>query len=346
MAIIGMDIGKRNSQICIADDEGKVLLERRVKTERLAIQAFFFEKYVGTRILLEAGTSTEWIATELEALGLVVIVADPSSIPLAALGTRNTKTDRRDARGLVEALQGLPPGVPPPRADRDDVTLIHARGAQVGIRTQLINSIKAFLEQDGYRPASCSSSKFVDAVDELELPDGYLARRGLDSLLATLTAVEAAIQATSTRIAQRTDEKPAATRLMQIPGVGPITALMFTAVIGDPTRFKSAKQLRAYLGLAPREYSSGEKRAVGRISKAGDKTLRSLLVQVAHLLRRSKSELVAPLAVWSREVERRRGKGRAVVALARRFAGILWALWRDEAEFDANRFAQQPAAEA
>ena len=126
-------------------------------------------------------------------------------------------------------------------------------------------------------------------------------------------------------------------RLATAPGVGPVTASAFVATIDDITRFRSAHDLEAYLGVVPRERSSGEKRQLGRITKAGNGRLRWLLVEAGWQILRSKSAETAALRAWTRAIAQRRSKRIAVVALARRLAGILYAMWRDGVPYDAQR---------
>jgi transposase len=121
---------------------------------------------------------------------------------------------------------------------------------------------------------------------------------------------------------------------MSVPGVGPVTAVAFVSAIDKPSRFRTAKQVRAYLGLVPREHSSGERSSRGRITKQGAIRMRYLLVQCAWSVLRSRPTPKAEhLLRWTTTLSARRGKYVAVVALARRLAGILFALWRDGTSF-------------
>jgi transposase len=122
---------------------------------------------------------------------------------------------------------------------------------------------------------------------------------------------------------------------MSVPGVGPVTAVAFVSTLDTVTRFKSAKQVRAYVGLVPREQSSGEKCSRGRITKQGGARMRRLLVQAAWVLRSRPTAEAEPLRRWTAGIASRRGKYIAVVALARRLAGILFAVWRDGTTFRA-----------
>jgi len=124
-----------------------------------------------------------------------------------------------------------------------------------------------------------------------------------------------------------------------------VTSITFVAILGEASRFSSAKQVRAYLGLVPKEDSSGERQHRGHITKAGNSRVRSLLVEVAWSILSSKKEAVQGLRQWALRIAERRGKRVAVVALARKLAGLLYALWRDGTEFDPARL-RQPVAEA
>jgi len=133
----------------------------------------------------------------------------------------------------------------------------------------------------------------------------------------------------------RGKENAAVTRLRSMPSIGPVTALAFVAALDDVTRFQSAHQVQAYLGLVPSEYSSGDRRLRGRITKRGDAWMRWLLVETAWRILRSPNPDLAGLRVWAQQIAERRGKRIATVALARRVASILYAMWRDDADFAA-----------
>jgi len=122
---------------------------------------------------------------------------------------------------------------------------------------------------------------------------------------------------------------PVVERLRTAPGIGPVTAVAFVATLDAVTRFVSAHHVAAYLGLTPREYSSGEQQHRGRISKTGSPRMRALLVEAAWRILRSNQAAAAPLRAWAERIAGRRGRSVAAVALARRLAGILYAMWRD-----------------
>ena len=156
--------------------------------------------------------------------------------------------------------------------------------------------------------------------------------------------LNAQIAVADARISACAKDDPIATRLRSAPGVGPVTASAFVATIDAITRFRTAHELEAYLGVIPSERSSGEKRQLGHITKAGNGRMRWLLVEAAWQILRSKSAETAALRAWTRQIAQRRGKRIAVVALARRLAGILYARWRDEVAYDAHRIRPLPPA--
>jgi transposase len=221
------------------------------------------------------------------------------------------------------------------------------RDALVRTRTRYIAIAKSFVRRDGLRVAGSESERVAERIAALELSPTLAAE--LAPLFALLAPLNAEIAAADARIAQLTAADPVVARLTTAPGIGPITASALVATIDDITRFRSAHEFEAYLGVVPGERSSGEKRRVGRITKAGNARVRWLLVEAAWRIVRSRREETAALRAWASGIAARRGKRVAVVALARRLAGILYAMWRDGVPYDgrkvrAPRLRAAPAA--
>ena len=294
-------------------------------------------------MLLEASTESEWVARHLEALGHTVIVADPNYAPMYATRARRVKTDRRDARTLAEACRL---GAYRPAHRLSDARR-HVR-AELAVRDALVRTrtrYKALVRRDGLRVAGSESERVAERIAALEL-SATLAGE-LAPLFALLAPLNAEIAAADCRIAALTAADPIVTLLTTAPGIGPITASALVATIDDITRFRSAHEFEAYLGVVPGERSSGEKRRVGRITKAGNARTRWLLVEAAWRIVRSRSEETATLRAWASGIATRRGKRVAVVALARRLAGILYAMWRDGARYNGGKVrAPRPRAAA
>jgi transposase len=335
MDTIGLDLHKRESQLCIGHDDGTVE-ERRIVTSRER-----FTAVVGgrprARILLEASTESEWVARHLEQLGHEVIVADPNFAAMYATRSRRTKTDRRDARTLMEAcrLGAYRPAYRLSDARRHVRAELAVREALVRTRTRYIALAKALVRRDGLRVAGSESHLVGARIAALELSDAL--RQELAPLFALLAPLTAQIGQADDRIAALTAADPVVALLTTAPTIGPITAAAIVATIDDVTRFRSAHQFEAFLGVVPSERSSGEQRRVGRITKAGNGRARYLLVEAGWRILRSKGDDTAALRAWALGIAARRGKRIAVVALARRLAGILYAMWRDQRPYDATR---------
>ena len=344
MEHIGFDLGKVNSQLCIITATGE-LIERRISTNRESLT-----KLLGSRapahILIEAGTESEWVARHLESLGHEVIVADPNFAPMYATRSRRVKTDKRDARTLAEAarLGAYRPAHRTSDKQRHIRAKLAVREALVRSRAKYISLIRALLRRDGLRIAAgtarCFSVRLADLATTPEL------RTEISPLLDLLHSLNAQIKQADEELVQLVSEDPVIRRLTTVPGVGPVTAVCFVATLDDVTRFPDARQVRAYLGLVPTEYSSGERQQRGRINKAGPNRARYLLVEAAWSILRRRSPATADLYRWATAIRERRGTKVAVVALARKLAGILFAIWRDATEFQpsAPRTAKAMAA--
>jgi transposase len=341
---IGIDVHKRESQIYVLGESGEVI-ERRIRTEPERFAAVL-EARPRARILIEASTDSEWVARCLEGLGHEVIVADPNFAPMYATRSRKVKTDRRDARALAEAclLGAYRPAHRLSDRQRHVRGRLLVRDAVVRTRTRYISLIRALLRQHGYRVPSGSAENFVHRVQTLPLP-GRL-RSVVAPLLALMRPLNQQLAYSDATIEHLAVEDPRVPRLRSVPSVGPITAAAFLATIDDAQRFHHAHQLEAYLGLVPREYSSGETQRRGPITKAGHSRTRWLLIQAAVSILRRCPPQAEDLRTWALHIAARRGKQVAVVALARRLAGILYALLRDGSVFEPQhvRSPRPPAA--
>jgi transposase len=209
------------------------------------------------------------------------------------------------------------------------------RDALVRTRSRYISVIRSRLRAEGWRLRSGDASTFVARVAELALEPELVAQ--LQPLLRVMELVNQEIAAADRILERKAKDEPVVRRLQSMPQVGPITALAFVAALDDVRRFRNAHQVESYLGLVPRERSSGEHQVRGHITKTGDKRVRWLLVECAWGIVRSQKASVETLRCWTDRIRIRRGRTVAAVALARRLAGILYAMWRDEAPYDPKR---------
>lgn len=333
MDYVGIDLHKRDSQICWLTEAGEVR-EQRIRTTR----ARFTEVFGGlapAQILLEASTESEWVAAHLESLGHEVVVADPGYAPMYPRRGRRQKNDRRDALALATARRaGTYRAIHRVSAAQRAVRqVLVGRDALVGARTKLISVVRGLTRGGGVRVPSCSADGFVSQVEALPLPLPEPLATTVAPVLEAVTTLTAAIAASEAHLAALTAGDPRVRALQSAPSVGPITAAAFVATLDEAGRFRDAGQVTGYLGLVPRDRSSGDGHRSGRITKAGSRRMRWLLVQAAWRLLRMRGAAAAPLRRWGEAVMARRGKGIAVVALARRLARILYALLRDGTTF-------------
>jgi transposase len=340
MDTIGLDLHKRESQLCIGRDNGTIE-ERRIVTSRERFTAVLGGR-PRARILLEASTESEWVARHLESLGHEVIVADPNFAPMYATRSRRTKTDRRDARTLMEAcrLGAYRQAYRLSDARRHVRAELAVREALVRTRTRYIALAKAFVRRDGLRVASSEAHLVAKRIAALDVSPALEAE--LLPLFHVLVPINEQLVAADRRLAALAKSDATMALLATAPSIGPITASAVVATVDEITRFRSAHQFEAFLGLVPGERSSGEKRRIGRITKAGNSRVRYLLVEAAWRIVRSKGDDTLVLRAWALNITARRGKRIAVVALARRLAGILYAMWRDGRAYDATKLRLRP----
>jgi len=342
MDTIGLDLHKRESQLCIIDFRGAIS-EKRILTTRERFTAVLLGRSP-CRILLEASTESEWVARHLESLGHEVIVADPGFAPMYATRSKKVKTDKRDARTLAEACRlGAYRVTHRVSAEQRHVrSELLVRDSLVRTRTRYVALIKAAVRREGLRLSQGEAERTAIKVRAIELREEVL--QELSPVLGLLSSLNREISSADERIEQLGKENPVVRRLMTAPAVGPVTALSFVAALDEVTRFPSAHQVEAYLGLVPSEYSSGDRKHRGRITKRGNARMRSLLVEAAWRIMRSKRSECAPLKAWAMQIAARRGKRIAVVALARRLSGILYAMWRDGSEYRISNKTVEAAA--
>jgi transposase len=337
-----IDLHTKESQIRIIDGDGAVVLERRVATTRARLTDVFGAR-ASQRILLESGTGSAWVAQHLEGLGHEVVVADPNYAPMYGQRTRRIKTDRRDVAALAEANRlGVYRQAHRVSAPQRDVRRrLRVRDQLVHVRRQAINLMRAQLRSEGVRVPTGAAETFVARFQASEV--SATVREAMAPLVELLAALAPLLgQAEQwTRHAAKADL--VARRLMTAPGVGPVVALAFQATVDDVGRFATPGAVTSYLGLVPREDSSGERQRKGAITKAGPSRMRVLLIQSAWHLWRSPAGS-ATLHAWARRLGERRGRRIAVVALARRLARILWAMWRDGRDFEPARVGRLAVA--
>jgi transposase len=329
-----IDLHLKASLIRIVDADGMVVLDRTIATTRAAL-AQVFEGRAPLRVLLESGTESEWVAQTVEANGHEVIVADPNYALMYGQRARRIKTDRRDVAALAEACRlGIYRAAHRVSAAQREVRrVVRIREQLVRMRTQTINQLRAQLRQEGIRLGPGSAETVVRRCDALAVPAAL--RAGLAPLRAVLASLAPLIAEATADVEARASADPVVCRLRTVPGIGPITAVTYRAALDTWERFADAGAATAFLGLVPREDSSGTRHRKGAITKTGPGPVRALLVQAAWVVWRQRQGRAA-LHAWVERLAARRGRRIAVVALARRLARILFAVWRDATDYQAG----------
>ncbi len=334
MEHVAIDLGGRESQICVRREDGTIRLETRCRTTDLAK---FFATTPTSRVIVETCAEAFHVADAARLAGHDVRVVPATIVRSLGVGSRRTKTDKRDAQVLSEVSARIDlGGVHIPRGEsRESKAMCGAYAALVRARTKLINSVRGWMRGWIVRPKTGASKTFPQRVrDALGDQVPVYIEAQLDAIeMLTLRAQE--LQAT---IAERAKADEVCRRLMSVPGVGPITSVLFVATLDDVRRFADASKVAAYLGLTPGENSSSERVQRTGITKAGAPNLRRVLVQAALSIKRIRRD--HPLVKWAERIQLRRGKHIATVALARKLAGILFAIWRDGTLYHAPLTAQ------
>lgn len=346
--LVGMDVHKEHCQVCIETELG-VVLERRYKTQAQELDRVFGASK-SMKVLMEASTESEWVAQRLESLGHQVVVADPNYAAMYGTRSRKIKTDRRDAAALLDALRSgtYRPAHRRSEPMRDIRVQLLIRDHLVGARSKSISLCRSVLRQYGVGIPGGEAETFVMRGEPLVTVEavGQGVKEAVSRVLKEIKELDEQIEQMDQELTLKTKEQPQVQILMSTPGVGPVVGLGVMALIDQEQRFQRSKQVGSYLGLVPGEHSSGEGKKRTRITKTGDGMVRRLLVQAAHSLMRSKKPEAAGLQQWAGKIKERSGRSVAAVALARKLAGILWAMMRDGTQFgdQANKVAQRRAA--
>jgi transposase len=284
-----------------------------------------------SRVIVETAAEAFRIADAAKACGHEVRVVPATLVRTLGVGARKTKTDRRDARVLseVSCRIDLPSVHIPSARSREWKTICGMHDALTSARSKLINNLRGWVRGQGLRLRRGQAETFATRMKALQLPE-YVAAQ-----VQALAELTERIRASEKRIENLAEGDELCCRLMTVPGVGPSSALRFVAAIDDITRFESAHKVEAYLGLVPGEFSSSDHQQRLSITKAGPNSVRWVLCQAAWALQiRCRRAAAHPLQSWAAEIAKRHGRRVATIALARKLAGILYALWRDGTTYE------------
>lgn len=337
----GLDVSLEETAICVVDESGRIVKERRAASEPQALSDALRKVDLPLeRIGLEACSLTAWLYDGLHGEGWPAICIETRAAN-AAMKTMPNKTGRNDARALAQIMRtGWYRQVHvKSRQCRLWRSLLVARRTVLNEMGSIENVVRALLREAGVKLGTPSRTAFAGRVRDLA---GAEVMAMVEPLLSILSVMLKEFARLTKQVLDIVRKEAVCRRLMSAPGVGPITALAFRATIDRPERFGSSRAVGPHLGLTPARYPSGETDIQGKVSRCGDELARTALYEAAHsLLVRSKKW--SSLRAWGMNIARRRGMARARVAVARKLAVILHRMGADATEF---RFGKEPAARA
>jgi transposase len=331
---IAIDVAKSVIEIAVSEKPGRVSERHRVSRAQFA--RFLGRREPATLVLEACGTAHHW-GRQAARFGHRVVLLPPHAV--RPYVPRN-KTDRTDAKGLLEAFrnEAIHPVPLKSIAQQVLVALHRFRSTWIATRTARLNTIRGILREFGF-PIPVGPRQVVPRVRRLlEDPDSGLPdtlRPVLADAVAEIQELESSIRATEHQLEAIAEQTPVVERLRTIPGVGLLTATALVAFVGDVQRFPTGRHFASYLGLTPRESSSGLRRRLGAISKRGDSYLRMLLIHGARsvLCHAQRASSPKPLQAWALRLQHLRGHNKAAVALANKLARVVWAVWKKGCDF-------------
>jgi transposase len=332
--LVAADLAKTVFQVAISHHPGQVSKNRRLSRAQFAE---FLAQLPKATIVMEACGSAHFWARRMQALGHTPVLLPPHTVkPYVG---RN-KTDRNDTKGMLEAHRNeeIHP-VPVKTAPQQALCALHrVRAGWLAERTARINTLRGLLREFGITiPVGAQHAvpnAWLHIEDaESEIPDSL--RPALAEICTEIRELERRVKMIETQLAALAAQIPVVARLMTIPGIGLIIATALVAFVGDVHRFPSARHFASYLGLTPKEHSTGSRRRLGAISKQGDVFLRTLLIHGARsvLNAATRKQKLDRLHAWALSRHAARGHNRAATAVANKLARIVWAVWKRNEPF-------------
>lgn len=324
---IAVDVAQAVLEVAVSHRPGQVASRHRL--QRGEVLPFFAQQPAAT-VLFEACGSASFWAREIEKLGHGVVLLPPQHV--RRYRTRN-KTDRADAKALLEAFRNeeilaVPAKTP---AQQTLAALHRLRSAWLGTRTARLNTIRGLLREHGL-PIPAGARRVVpqtlDWVQDSQSPLSAALRFVLFEACSEVRELDERLHKVEVQLEALAKQTPLAVRLRSVPGVGLLTATAIAGFVGDLTRFPTGRHFASYLGLTPREHSSGSIRRLGAISKRGDTYLRMLLAHGARSVLAAAPRQTHPdrLRSWALELASRVGHNKATIALANKLARYVWAV--------------------
>ena len=334
MRKIALDLGVRKTSYCEVQN-GQVIQRATVASVE-TLWSLLGPERLPAVVAIEACREAWHVHDLLKTWGNEVVLVDTTRSRRLGIGQHGRKTDRIDAEVLALALErgGIPAAHVLSPHRRELRRWLNVRRGLVESRAQLVTTCRGLAREQGLLFLKCQTQLFARNARKVK----HVALAVIEPLLCVLDALGPELERVEAKLAELCETEPVVKLLMTAPGAGPTVAAAFVSVIDDARRFRSSHQVESYVGLVPSENSSGGKQRLGSISKRGNRYLRALLVQGSWSILRN-ADRQDPLRLWAEAVAERRGKKIAVIALARRLVGVLWAMWRDAKPYDPSALA-------
>jgi transposase len=335
----GIDVSLEASSVCVVDASGKIIKETKVLSEPEALIAWFKAlPFPLARVGLEAGPLSQWLYAGLKQAGFAVELLETRHVR-DAFKSMPVKTDRNDARGIAQLMRlgWFKPVHCKSASAQETRALLTARKL---VQSKLVDvelNLRGVLRGFGLKVGLTTKARFESRLRELTEHHPVL-KEIAEALLAVHKVLLKELNGFETRVRKQAKGDARTRLLMTAPGVGPIVGLTYVAAIDDPARFSSSKTVGAHFGMTPRKYQSGQIDITGRISKIGDKSVRAVLYEAAHVILTTPVKGGA-LKSWAARLAKRVGMQKAKVALARKLAVILHRMLADGKPFDAAKAA-------
>lgn len=332
VTLIGIDLAKSVFQVCGVNQAGKVVFSHQVRRKKLMDK---LRRYPGVTIAMEACSGSNFWGRTLQQHGFKVLLIPPQHVKPFVKGNKN---DRNDAFAITEAARRPQMRFVEPRSlEQTDMLLLHRLLERKSrIRTMLTNQIRGFLNEYGLvvgRGRAQLQAELPVLVDDAENALTPAIRTMLRSMLEEWDSLDRSIRVLEAQLHHQANSHEAVRRLTAVKGVGDKTATAMLAFAGNGQAYRTGRHFSANLGLVPSEHSSGGKQQLGRITRRGNRYLRWLLVQGAWSVVRNADKSDDRLSRWARSVSARRGKHKAVVAVANKLARIIWSMLYHHTEY-------------
>jgi transposase len=340
----GIDVSLEQSSVCVLDAEGKVIREAKVASEPEALIAWFANLGLEmSRIGLEAGPLSQWLYAGMKQVGLPVELLETRHVR-NAFKTMPVKTDRKDARGIAELMRmgWFRPVHCKSMSAQETRAMLTTRKLIDNKLRDVEMSLRGVLRGFGLKVGKTTPTNFADRIKELV--SGHPTLQIIaDSLLAVREVLLREFKGYEKRVRTTARHSEDARLLMTTTGVGAVISLTFASAVDDPERFKKSKQVGAHYGMTPKRYQSGDTDYTGRISKIGDKSVRTALYQAAHIIL-TRPVKASALRTWAMQLAKRIGMAKAKVALARKLAVIMHRMLVERKPFDHKMLSKATAA--